>query len=132
MNTNNGLPLIAPSITPVLDASFRPPVLANRAFRQEVRKSGRPEPVAVALEQADGNISHFFTEVFAETHPAALGNFTYLERLVKFLLWTRGGYRIHFKGPAGLTERLTAYYRETPTGKFDSNLVGERMFDHPI
>jgi len=28
--------------------------------------------------------------------------------------------------------KLLAHYRETPTGKFDSNLVGERMFDRPI
>jgi predicted NBD/HSP70 family sugar kinase len=132
MNNNNGLPLIAPRITPILDPSFRPAVLANRAFRLEIRKSSRPVPITVALEQADGNISHFSTEVFSETHPGASGNFTYLERLVKFLLWSRGGYRIHFQGPAVLAERLAAYYRETPTGRFDSNLVGERMFDHPI
>lgn len=132
MNTNNGLPLIAPRITPILDPWFRPAILANRAFREQVRQSGQAVPVRLALEQADGNVSHFSAEIFSENTPGAAGNFTYLERTIKFLLWSRGGWRIHFQGPADLAVKLAAHYRETPAGKFDSNLVGERMFDHPI
>ena len=132
MNSNNGLPLIAPRITPVLDPWFRPAVLANRAFSEQVHNSGHAVPIGLALEQADGSVSHFSTQVFAPGTPPAAANFTYLERTAKFLLWSRGGWKIHFAGPAELGERLAAYYRESPTGKFDSNLVGERMFDHPI
>jgi predicted NBD/HSP70 family sugar kinase len=132
MNNNNGLPLIAPQVTPPLDPWFRPAALANRAFRQQVRNSGQAVPLSVALEQADGNVSRFSTEVFAETSAGAAGNFTYVERILKLLLWSRGGYRFHYQGPQALGHKLSHYYRETPTGRFDSNLVGERMFDHPI
>jgi predicted NBD/HSP70 family sugar kinase len=130
MNMNNGLALVAPRITPVLDPWFRPAVLANHAFREQVRAAKGAVPVGLALEQADGNVSHFRTEVFPDALPGAAGNFTYLERIVKCMLWSRGGFRIHFQGPAPLAAKLAAYYRETPTGKFDSDLVGERMFDH--
>jgi len=34
--------------------------------------------------------------------PVQPGNFTYLERIMRFLLWSRGGFRIHFDGPAEL------------------------------
>ena len=132
MNANNGLPLVAPRITPILDPGFRPAVLANRAFRQQAQATPGAVPVCLALEQTDGTAAHFTTQVLPESHPQAAGNFTYLERIAKFLLWSRGGFRIHFDGPASLATRLAAHYRETPTGKFDSNLVGERMFDHPI
>jgi predicted NBD/HSP70 family sugar kinase len=130
IDNNNGLALFAPRVKPVLDPHFRPAVLANRAFRR--RATGNPVPVHLALEQADGNISHFHTQILAENDPQAAGNFTYLERIAKFLLWSRGGFRIHLDGPPALAERLAAHYRETATGKFDSNIVGERMFDHPI
>jgi predicted NBD/HSP70 family sugar kinase len=132
MNTNKGLPLVAPRVTPVLDPAFRPAVLANRAFRALAQATQGAITVRLGLEQTDGTTSHFTTPILPDTHPHAAGNFIYLERIAKFLLWSRGGFRLHFDGPAPLAAKLAAHYRETPTGKFDSNLVGERMFDHPI
>ena len=129
---NDGLDLVAPRIAPVLDSQFRPAILANRAFRQHVRAVSDPVPVRLALEQADGAISHFQTEIFPGNHPKAAGNYRYLERLVKFLLWARGGFRIYFAGPAALAGRLQRDFQETATGRFDSNLVGERVYGHPI
>jgi predicted NBD/HSP70 family sugar kinase len=132
MNENRGLPLVAPRVTPVLDPGFRPAVLANRAFREAVRASGSPVPVRLAIEQADGGVSHLETAILPEGHPLAAGNFSFLERIAKLLLWSRGGFRIHVDGPPALATQLAAYYRETPAGKFDSNTVAERMFDHPL
>ncbi len=132
MNDNHGLPLIGPRIAPVLDARFRPAVLANRAFQGQVRASGNPVPLELAIEQADGSIFHFKTQLFPESHPLAAGNFIYLERLVKFLLWSWGGFRIHLKGPRKLGTALQTHYAEQPTGKFDSEMVGGRIYDHPI
>jgi predicted NBD/HSP70 family sugar kinase len=129
---NNGLALIAPRITPALDPDFRPAVLANHAFRSLVRSSDNPVSIGLALEQADGNVSHFRTEILPESHPQAAGNFVYVERILRLLIWSRGGFRIHFQGPPALAIKLAAYYRETATGKFDSNIVAERMFDHRL
>lgn len=132
MNDNHGLALITPRVVAVLDPGFRPAVLANRAFRRLVAAAPNPVSIRIALEQADGNVSHFITQVLPETDSQAAGNFVYLERITKFLLWSRGGFRIHFDGPAALAAKLAAHYRETPTGRFDSNIVAERMFDHPL
>jgi predicted NBD/HSP70 family sugar kinase len=129
---NNGLALVAPGVMPALDPNFKPAVLANRAFRSLVRVSGNPVSVGLALEQADGNVSHFRTEILPESHPQAAANFTYLGRILRLLLWSRGGFRIHFHGPANLATKLAAYYRDTLTGKFDSDIVATRMFDHPL
>jgi predicted NBD/HSP70 family sugar kinase len=132
MNDNNGLPLVKPRVTPVLDPAFRPAVLANRAFHAQAQATRNAVPVCLGLEQTNGAVSHFTTQVMPDSHPHAAGNFTYLERIAKFLLWSRGGLRIHFEGPEPLAVKLAAHYRETPTAKFDSKLVGEGMFDHPI
>ena len=132
MNANRGLPLIAPKVTPVLDPWFRPAILANRAFQEAVRATPRPVPVCLALEQTEGTVSRFQTQVLPEAHPLAAANFSCLERIAKLLLWSRGGFRIHFQGPAALAARLADYYRQTPAGRFDADLVAERMFDHPL
>jgi predicted NBD/HSP70 family sugar kinase len=131
-NNNGGLPLTAPRVTPVLDPWFRPAVLANRAFREQVRKSPKRVPVRLAIEQAEGKVSLFQTELFDEGQPQAAGNFIYLERIARLLWWSRGGFRLYVDGPASLAARLEQHYRENPAGKFDSKTVGEGMFDHPI
>ena len=100
MNTNNGLSLITPKIVPVLDPGFPPAVLANRAFREEVQASGNAAPLTIALEQTDGSTFHFSTAIFPENDPRSVGNFVYVERIVKLLLWAWGGYRVYLNGPA--------------------------------
>jgi predicted NBD/HSP70 family sugar kinase len=112
-----------------LHPAFRPAVLAVRAFDALVERSGAPVPVRIALEQTDGSIFHFHTRLLPAGHPQAAANAIHLERFVKFILWSRGGWRIHVDGPPDAVERLAAHYRDTPTGRFDSNFVGEKVFD---
>jgi predicted NBD/HSP70 family sugar kinase len=132
MDSGRGLDLVIPRIVPVLDSRFRPAVLANREFRRQVRASSNPASVQLALEQADGSVFHFKTEILPETSPSSGGDHVYLERLVKFLLWSRGGFRIYLAGPKSQAERLQKHFRETPAGKFDSLLIGERVYGRPI
>ena len=126
---NKGLELVAPKTVPVLDPLFRPAVLANRAFAREVRKSGQAVPVDIALEQADGSASRFSTTVLPEGHPKASGNFYYLERYIKFLLWSRGGCRIYFAGPESVQKSLSAYYASSKTGMFDADIMGNKIYE---
>ena len=132
METKQSFPLVAPRVVPALDPGFRPAALAVRAFRALVDATADPIPVRIALEQADGSVFRFESRVLPESHSQASANFTFVERFVKFLLWSRGGWRIHVDGPAALVSRLAAHYRDTPTGKFDAHMVGQRMFDHPL
>lgn len=126
------LPLVPPAVKPVLDPGFRPAVLANRALRQQAEETRRPVPVGLALEQADGSVFHVRTEILPDDHPQAGANFLHLERLVKFLLWSRGGYRVYFTGPRALGERLQRHYREDPRGRFDAHIMGERIYERPF
>lgn len=121
-----------PRVRPVLDAQFRPSILALRAFRAQVRESGRARSVRLALEQTDGSIYHFPMEIFPEGVPGSELNYLHVERILKFLLWSRGGWRIYFDGPAPIAQKLAAHYRDDATGKFDSDMVGAKMFDRPL
>lgn len=122
----------APQLPPPLDARFRPAALVHRAFRAAVRATGRPVPVRWALEQADGSVFHHATEVFPEGHARAADNYFHVERLVKFFLWSRGGFRLHLDGPRDLGEKLQEHFAATPTGKFDADLMGGRVYEKPF
>lgn len=119
--------LVAPRFAPPLDPGFRPAALARRAFA-----AAATVPVRLALEQADGSIFHIETRVLPESHPDADANSYFLERLVKFLLWAYGGWQVWIDGPPALATELARHYREDATGRFDSEIIGERIYDHPL
>ena len=123
--TDSFLPL--PKFRPELDPQFRPAVLACRAFAHEASV-----PVRIALEQADGTVTRHDLRVLSADHPQVAANDFFVERLAKFLLWSAGGWRIWIDGPREIAAGLASHYRETAVGRFDSEIVGERIYDHPI
>ncbi len=114
-----------PQIVPVLDPDFRPAALANRCFREEAIRSGNSEPLAIAVEADNGIISSYKTVVFSKKDPRFSSNFNYVERLVKFLLWQRGGWRVVIGGPREIGEHIRDIYLEKGKRIFDANLMAE-------
>ena len=85
--------LVKPRFTPPLDPDFRPASLANRAFRKDAAKAG--VQLIIGLERSNGETGRFETMVFPEGHPRAGEDLYYVERIVKFLLWQRGGWKVY-------------------------------------
>lgn len=123
---------IQPKIVPVLDHGFRPAVLWNHAFRDAVHASGQGVPLVVALERNAGLISVLKTEVFAEENALAEFNLPYAERLVKFLLWQRGGSKITIGGPPAVSEYIRRAYMPDGIRTFDATFMGEQVYERPF
>lgn len=122
---------IAPQFRPVLDPEFVPASLWNRAFADAVRASGGGEPLALALERSDGSVSVFHTRVFSAGAQDA-ENLRYAERLLKFLLWQKGGWRVTVAGPASIAEHLRSVYSPAGARGFDYEFMGERVYGHAM
>lgn len=122
--------LVKPRFTPPLEEGYRPPALANRAFIKEVQESGQGVPLVLGLERADGSVSRFETQVFAEGHPRSDANLYYAERLVKFLLWQRGGWRVYVGGPKSIGKHIAASYASDGPRAFDYHFMGEDVYEH--
>ncbi len=124
--------LQTPNLIPPLDPDYRPAVLANRAYRRAVEEAGGGERLVFGLERADGSVSRFETQVFAEEHANASDNLFYAERLLKFLLWQRGAWRVHVGGSPAIGAYLEQVY--SPTGKraFDYHFMGEKAYLKPF
>jgi predicted NBD/HSP70 family sugar kinase len=119
--------LITPKIVPPLDAGFRPAALANRAFERELLEIG--VPLVFGLERDGGNLSRFETRVFPKDHPRAEANLFYAERLLKFLLWQRGGHRVYVGGPNGIASYLQQCYSPEGARRFDYHFMGEQVYE---
>jgi predicted NBD/HSP70 family sugar kinase len=121
--------LIAPKFVPPLDPDFRPAALANRAFRKEVAESGKGVLLVLALERSDGAVSRFETRVFPEGHPRSEANLRYAERIFKFLLWQRGGWRAYVGGPRSIGDHICQRYSPDGVRAFDYHFMGEDVYD---
>jgi predicted NBD/HSP70 family sugar kinase len=123
---------ITPRFRPSLDPDFVAASLWNRAYRDAAKASGAGEPLAVALERSDGSVSVFRTATLPHRGANIALNVRYLERLLKFLLWQKGGYRITIAGNPELTECLRRIYAPTGARAFDHNFMGDLVYGHPM
>ena len=123
--------LIPPATLPPLDPDFRPAALANRAFRTAAEKAGGT-PLVIALERTHGAISRYETVVFPEDHPRAAENLFYAERLVKFLLWQRGAWKLTIGGPRHIGEHIRRLYAPDGERHFDIQIMGEKVYLRPF
>ncbi len=122
---------IAPRFVPALDPAFVPASLWNRAYRALVAETGG-RPLAVALERSDGSVSVFHTALLPHEGGAIAINHRYVERLVKFLLWQKGGWRVTIAGEPRIADHLRGVYSPTGTRAFDYEFMGERIYGRPM
>jgi len=121
------LHLVPPRVQPPLDENFRPAVLANKNFQREVESIG--VRFVIGVERSGGNISRFETRVYPEGHPNFEANYQYIERIVKFLLWQRGGHTLHVGGSPKIAEYLKQTYSKQGQQKFDFDFMGTQVYE---
>ncbi len=117
---------------PELDPGFVPAALWNREYRRLAAADPGRLPLAITLERANGNISRYDTEILSETPEHTALNLRYIERIVKFLLWSYGGWHVTIGGSRKIAGLLAELY--APGGKraFDFDVMGKRIYDRPF
>jgi len=114
-----------------LDQDFAPMVLNNRAYRAAVAASGQAVPVKIALIRSNNQIATIETAVFAAAMNQFDANIRYIERLVKTLLWLKGGYKVIFGGPKDIGLALQKIYQKDEKRAFDAAFMS-RIYEQPF
>ena len=114
-----------------LDGGFSPAALANHAFQKGVADSGNGVPLVIAIEREGGSISRYETLVYPDDHPRAEANLRYAERIFKFLLCQRGGWRVYVGGPPSIGEYIRERYSPRGEREFDYRFV-EKVYNIPL
>ncbi|MBQ4107076.1 MAG: ROK family protein [Lentisphaeria bacterium] len=123
---------VNPAVRPELDPAFVPAVLWNRAYRQMVKDSGKGIDITIALYRPNGTVSTLNTAILPHEGENKALNVRYVERLVKFLLWMKGGYKVLIAGCAALADDIRAIYSADGARAFDYNMMGERIYGRPF
>ena len=119
---------LKPLVPAPLDPEFQPLSLFNQQYLAAVGAAGTAVPLVLGLEREAGLMSRYETIVRADVDAETL---RYVERIVKFLLWARGGWRVHVGGPAAIGEFIRRQYSATGERKFDVDLM-TRVYEQPF
>jgi predicted NBD/HSP70 family sugar kinase len=112
--------LLQAAIKAPLDPGFLPAVMFNRHYENAARASGQAVPLVLGLERECGLVSRFETVVNPTADAETL---LYVERIIKFLLWARGGWRLHVGGPKVVGEFIRKTYSAHGPRKFDCEMM---------
>jgi predicted NBD/HSP70 family sugar kinase len=117
-----------PAVAPPLEPEFLPAALYNRAFRAAAQ-SAASVPLVIGLEREHGLRVRYETRVLPEDHPRAGENSRYAERLLKFLVWQRGGWKVSVGGPKTVTEHIRRAYSPSGERSFDYFFLGRDVYE---
>ena len=110
---------------PELDPAFYPMGRYNRAFLVSAK-----QPISVAVERADGQMAAVHTYIHGTPEMAEADRY-YVDRLVKTLLWMKGGFRVYVDN-ADMAAFLQGIYSAGGKRGFDRDfmsLVFEKPFE---
>ena len=98
---------------PPLDPGYVPFGIWCKAYGQNAKM-----PLSIAVERENGLITVRHTHIYG-TPEMEEADYRYVERYVKFLLWSVGGFKIYVCGCSPLAQRLKAAYTFEGARAFD-------------
>ena len=125
------LKLSKPQFVPPLHQSFKPAVIFDRIVCDYINKSGAGVPLAIGIERGDQALSVYRTQCLDEGSACAALNLPYAERLVKTLLWQRGGWRVIVGGPSSVGEHIRRVCSRGGPRTFDVDFMSS-VYEHPF
>ena len=110
---------------PELDPGFMPLLSFNRAYLRGAKK-----PLDIAVERSGGQVAAVHTFIYGTPEMAEADRY-YTDRLVKFILWMKGGFRIYVSGDRGVFDHLRSAYSPDGERSFDCALMS-RVYERPF
>lgn len=127
----SSLLLPVPKHLPPADESFRPMALGMKSFHAAVKASGKATPLVLGLARGHHGFSVHRTEIFEPGTGHDDDNLRYADRVLKFLLWQKGGNRIVVGGPREVAEDIAKSYGHGGKRSFDAEFMA-RVYEQPF
>jgi predicted NBD/HSP70 family sugar kinase len=110
---------------PKLDRGFIPIYKFNQAFLKTAKK-----PIAIAITRNDGLTAVHKTHIHG-TRDMQSADLYYVDRIVKTMLWMKGGYKIHISGDEDVYSYIKEAYSPHGSRSFDYNFMSD-VYERPF
>ena len=107
---------------PELDKGFVPLGLFFKNYQK-----GAAKPLCIAVERSGGQIGTYETKIYG-TPEMEQADAYYVDRLVKFLLWSWGGFKVSICGDDNVAAAIRAAYSEGGSRAFDKGFM-EQVYE---
>jgi predicted NBD/HSP70 family sugar kinase len=104
---------------PKLDETFIPMAAFNKAFLKTAKK-----PISIAIERNDRLVSVYDTYIHGTMDKMEVDQF-YIERLVKFLLFAKGGWKVTICGDQDIALYIAEVYSDNGLRNYDYNIMSK-------
>jgi hypothetical protein len=118
-------------ISPSFDPGFHPLSLDLRECRESLSRIRNAVSVRMAVERESGYLSSLEIEIPGNGGDFPEASLSFIERTVKFLLWSRGGWKIILQAPAPVRRRIEALYAPGGLRAFDADFMS-RVYGKPF
>jgi len=113
-----------------LDPGFAPMALVFKDFQNKVAAEGGNK-IVIGIERNKGYLATYEMEVFKDNCGHDDENFDMVERIIKTLLWIKGGYKVIIAGSEEIGKRIKAAYDFNGLREFDRGFMA-RVFERPF
>ena len=113
-----------------LEPQFMPMVKVINEFKENVAKS-ESQKVVICVERNGGLTAVYPLDVYKDNTGHDEENYQIVERIIKTLLWAKGGYKVYVAGSKNIFDRIADDYRVGGAREFDFNFMA-RVYEKPF
>ena len=110
---------------PELDPGFLPLGKFFQSFLKDAKK-----PLGIAVERAGGEVAVYNTMIHGTPDMAQADRY-YVDRLIKMLLWMKGGFKVYLSGDQEIFEAMKATYCPGGARAFDAEFMSN-VYEKPF
>ena len=110
---------------PELDPNYIPLFPFYQSFLKDAKK-----PLDIAVERSGGQVAVYKTFIHG-TPEMAQADLYYVDRIIKTLLWLKGGFKVYLAGDRAIFEAIHNAYSKGGTRAFDEDFMAG-VYEHPF
>ena len=114
----------------LLDPGFKPMSVVMREYDQAVA-AAKNQPLVIGIVRNKGYVSAYKTAIFADGTGHDEENARYIERIVKTMLWVKGGYKVIVAGSKAVYDAIADAYRMGGAREFDADFMA-KVYEKPF
>ena len=123
---------VTPENKPPLDQGFCPAILGNQNYRNAVEAAKNTCAMRLALERTDGCVARIDLQIFNPGSEHDIDTLRYIERQVKYMIWSHGGSILYLNGPEPACSATRDIYSTNGARTYDASrmdVVFDQGFD---